>query len=274
MKYESQLRLILTYVFASVLALVLVFPPFWLFMTSLKPVDLTFALPPAWIFTPTLQHYIEVLQRPNIARVFSNTIIVSFLSTILTIGFGSMAAYSIARYHTGGTRLLYTTLIARVLPPVVLGLPFFVLFYQLGLTDTLTGLIITYTTFALPTEIWIMIPFFEEIPRELEEAAMVDGCSRLSAMFRVAFPLARSGFVVTSLLTFMGAWNQFFFALVLASENAKTLPLEASSFISNYTIEWGPIAAMGSILIIPPVLTVLFLQNRLTRGLTLGGVKG
>jgi multiple sugar transport system permease protein len=259
---------------AITLAVVLTLPPVWMLLTSLKPVALTFALPPVWVFSPTLQHYLTVLQRPGFVQILSNTVVVSTVSTAVTLAFGSLAAYSMARFQTGGRQLLYTTLIARVLPPVVLGLPFFVLFNRLGLTDTLNGLIVTYGTFALPTVIWIMIPFFEEIPRELEEAAMVDGCSRLAAMWRVTFPLARPGFVVTTVLTFMGAWNQFFFALVLASSKAKTLPLEASSFISDYAVEWGPVSAMACILIIPPVLVVFFLQSRLTRGLSLGGVKG
>ncbi len=274
MQTTRTLRLMLAYIFALGFAAALVLPPGWLILTSLKPVALTFALPPVWIFTPTLEHYISVLGRPNFIRVLANTLIVSTVSTATTMVFGSLAAYSIARFHTGGVKLLYATLIARVLPPVVLGLPFFVLFYRLGLTDTLQGLIITFGTFALPLVIWIMIPFFDEIPRELEEAAIVDGCSRLGAMWRVTFPLARSGLIVTGLLTFMGAWNQFFFALILASEKAKTLPLEASSFISDYAVEWGPVAAMTSILIIPPILVVLLLQRRLVRGLTLGGVKG
>ena len=274
MQSTRRFRLLITYLVAFLLAVALVLPPAWLFLTSLKPVSLTFALPPVWIFTPTLEHYISVLERPNFIRVLSNTLIVSTVSTAITIVFGSLAAYSIARFHTGGVGFLYATLVARVLPPVILGLPFFVLFYRLGLIDTLQGLIITYGTFALPLVIWIMIPFFDEIPRELEEAAIVDGCSRLGAMWRVTFPLARSGFIVTTLLTFMGAWNQFFFALILASEKAKTLPLEASAFISDYAVEWGPVAAMGSILIIPPILVVIILQKRLVRGLTLGGVKG
>jgi multiple sugar transport system permease protein len=269
-----RLHLALAYVCAVTLAVVLTLPLVWMLLTSLKPAALTFALPPVWVFNPSLQHYFAVLQRPDFVRILSNTLIVSTVSTAVTLVFGALAAYSMARFQTGGRRLLYTTLIARVLPPVVLGLPFFVLFNRLGLTDTLNGLIVTYGTFALPTVIWIMIPFFEEIPRELEEAAMVDGCSRLAAMWHVTFPLARAGFVVTTVLTFMGAWNQFFFALVLASSKAKTLPLEASAFISDYAVEWGPVSAMACILIIPPVLVVFLLQSRLTRGLSLGGVKG
>lgn len=268
------LRIVIVYFSAVALAMSLILPPGWMVLTSLKPVKLTFALPPVWIFTPTLQHYNAVLHRPDFLHILSNTLIVSLVSTLVTISFGSLAAYSIARFHTGGRRLLYATLVPRVLPPVVLGLPLFVLFQHLRLIDTLFGLIISYSTFGLPIVIWVMIPFFEDIPRELEEAARVDGCSRLAAMLRITFPLARAGFVVTTLITFMSGWNQFFFALVLASGNAKTLPLEASSFISDYAVEWGPVAAMGSILIIPPILAVLLLQKRLIRGLTLGGVKG
>lgn len=269
-----RLRLTITYISAIVLALVLVLPPVWMVLTSLKPVALTFALPPVWLFKPTLTHYLTVLRRPGFLHVLSNTLIVSLVSTAIAISFGSLAAYSMARFRTGGRGLLYATLIPRVLPPVVLGLPLFVLFYHLGLTDTLLGLVISYTTFALPIVIWVMIPFFEDIPIELEEAAMVDGCSRLAAMKRITFPLARAGFVVTTLITFMSGWNQFFFALVLASAHAKTLPLEASSFISDYAVEWGPIAAMGTMLVVPPILAVLVMQKRLVRGLTLGGVKG
>jgi multiple sugar transport system permease protein len=267
-------RLAIAYVLAITLTIVLILPLAWMILTSLKPVRLTFALPPVWMFTPTLQHYTAVLHRPGFVRILSNTLIVSLISTVIAVGVGALAAYSVARFHTGGRRLLYATLVPRVLPPVVLGLPLFVLFQRFQLIDTLTGLILSYSTFALPIVIWVMIPFFEDVPAELEEAARVDGCGRLAAMWRITFPLARAGFVVTTLVTFMSGWNQFFFALVLASARAKTLPLEASSFISDYAVEWGPIAAMGSLLIIPPILAVLLLQKRLVRGLTLGGVKG
>jgi multiple sugar transport system permease protein len=269
-----RLRLALVYACAVTFSLILILPPLWMVLTSLKPVRLTFALPPVWVFTPTLQHYATVLHRPGFIRILSNTVIVSLVSTAVTISVGSLAAYSMARFRTGGRRLLYATLVPRVLPQVVLGLPLFVLFQRVHLIDTLTGLVISYSTFALPIVIWVMMPFFEDVPAELEDAARVDGCSRVMAMWRVTFPLARAGFVVTTLITFMSGWNQFFFALVLASASAKTLPLEASAFISDYAVEWGPVAAMGSMLILPPILAVLLLQKRLARGLTLGGVKG
>jgi multiple sugar transport system permease protein len=263
-----------TYVFSILLAFVLAAPPLWMLLTAIKTPGITFKLPPVWLFTPTLQNYILVLQRPGILKIFSNTIIISVVTTAFVLFVGSFCAYSISRFHTGGRTLIYSTLIIRVMPPMVLGLPFFVLFNRIKLVDTLPGLILTYTTFSLPTVIWLLIAFFDDVPYELEEAARVDGASQTSAMLKVAFPLVRNGLVVTGLLTFISSWNHFFFALILAGHNAKTLPLEASSFITEWTIEWGPMSAMGGLLILPPVIALLIFQDKLVGGLTLGGLKG
>ena len=126
----------------------------------------------------------------------------------------------------------------------------------------------------MPTVIWLLIAFFDDVPYELEEAARVDGANQISAMLKVAFPLVRNGLIVTGLLTFISAWNHFFFALILAGHNAKTLPLEASSFITELTVEWGPMSAMGGLRILPPIIVLLVFQDKLIGGLTLGGLKG
>lgn len=273
-KRARQMRMLVTYVIAIVLALVLAVPPGWMLLTSIKPPGITFQLPPVWVFTPTLDNYIAVLQRPGLLRAVFNTVFVSASTTALTLTIGSLCAYSMSRFRTGGKKLLYSTLIVRVMPPVVLGLPFFVLFNRLGIVDTVHGLILTYTTFSLPTVIWLLLAFFDAVPIEMEEAAMVDGATQLGAMWHVAFPLARSGFVVTGLIAFVGAWNHFFFALILAGQQARTLPVEAASFITEWAIEWGPLSAMGALLIIPPILIVALFQDKLAGGLVLGGLKG
>jgi multiple sugar transport system permease protein len=243
-------------------------------LTSLKPGREVFAIPPVWFFAPTLEHYSSILSRPDLLTIVYNTVIVSSLTSIVTLLFGTMAAYSMSRFRTGGAPLLYGTLVIRILPPIVLGLPFFVLFSQLRLTDTLTGLIIAYVSFLLPTTTWLMLAFFNDIPAELEDAALVDGCSRFGAMIRVALPLARPGLVVTGIFTFMGAWNHFFYGLILASTNARTLPVEASNFVGEYAVQWGEVSAIGSLIIIPPILVVFLMQKHLVRGLTLGALKG
>lgn len=273
-KLQKQITQIVSFLIALGMVIWLTFPPFWMILTSFKRGREVFSLPPKLIFTPTFENYISILTRPDIFQVFTNTVIVSLISTLFTLIIGSMAAYSIARFKTGGQPLLFGTLLFRVLPPIVIGLPFFIVFSRLKLIDTLQGLTIAYVAFLLPNTIWLMIPFFGDIPKEIEEAALVDGCSRFGAFLRVVLPLAQSGLVVTGIYNLLGSWNHFFYGLILTSFNARTLPVEASNFVGEYALQWGEVSAVGSLLIIPPILTAFFLQRYLVRGLTLGAVKG
>lgn len=267
-------RLGLAYTVATLFGLALVLPLAWILLTSIKPTALTFSLPPALFFAPTLDHYRAVLARPAFPRIVANTLVVSLSTTALTITLGTLAAYGMARYRSGGRPLLYGTLALRALPPIVLGLPMFVLFTRLGLIDTLTGLTLAYTAFMLPNTIWLMLAFFQEVPRDLEEAALIDGCSRFGAFLRVALPLARPGLVVTGFYNLMGAWNHFFYGLTLSTQRARTLPVHAAELIGEYAIRWGEVSAIGTILILPPVIVVILMQKHLQGGLMLGGVKG
>ncbi len=276
MEIELQKRITLTVAFLVALGLVvwLIFPPLWMIMTSFKQGRDVFDLPPKVFFSPTLENYISIFGRPDLLKVFGNTVVVSVVASGLTLIFGSMAAYSMARFRTGGQPLLFGTLLFRVLPPIVIGLPFFIVFSRLNLIDTLRGLVLAYVAFLLPSTIWLMIPFFGDIPREIEDAAMVDGCSRFGTFLRVVVPLAQPGLVVTGIYNLLGAWNHFFYGLILTSFNARTLPVEASNFVGEYALQWGEVSAIGSLLIIPPILVAFFLQKYLVRGLTLGAVKG
>ena len=263
-----------SFVIAIIMVVWLIFPPLWMILTSLKSGRDVFAIPPVWLFKPTLENYITIFLRPDLIKIALNTIIVSIFSTLFTLIFGTMAGYSIARFRTGGQPLLYVTLVFRVLPAIVLGLPFFIMFSRLGLSDTLEGLILAYIAFLLPNTVWLMIAFFSDIPYEIEESAMIDGCSRFGTFFRIALPLARPGLIVTGIYNFMGAWNHFFYGLILTSFNARTLPVEASNFVGEYAVQWGEVSAIGSLIIIPPILVAFFMQKYLVKGLTLGAVKG
>ena len=271
---QRKLQKNVSFIIAIILVIWLIFPPIWMILTALKSGRDVFAIPPVWLFKPTLENFITIFQRPDLIKIAFNTIIVSSFATLFTLVFGTMAGYSMARFNTGGQPLLYVTLVFRVLPAIVLGLPFFIMFSRLGLSDTLQGLILAYVAFLLPNTVWLMIAFFSDIPYEIEESALVDGCSRFGTFFRIALPLARPGLIVTGVYNFMGAWNHFFYGLILSSFNARTLPVEASNFVGEYSVKWGEVSAIGSLIIIPPILVAFFMQKYLVRGLTLGAVKG
>lgn len=273
-RLQKRLTYISSFTISILLVLFLLFPPVWMILTSLKAGRDAFAIPPKWFFLPTFENYQAIFSRPDLIQVVLNTVVISVVSTLITLIFGSMAGYSIARFKTGGQPLLYGTLVTRVLPPIVIGLPFFIVFSRLGLIDTIHGLIIAYVAFLLPNTIWLMIAFFSDIPYEIEESALVDGCSRFGAFLRIVLPLARAGLIVTGIYNILGAWNHFFYGLILSSSNARTLPVEASNFVGEYSVQWGEVSAIGSLLIIPPVLVAFFLQKYLEKGLTLGAVKG
>ena len=264
----------LTYILLAFVVAIFTLPPVWVLITSIKPANIIHSSPPVWLFTPTLDHYAEVLNDDNLPNYFWNTIVVSVVSTIIALTFGSLAAYSMSRFRTGGRYLLFATLVVRVLPPVVLGIPFFVMFNRLGLSDNILALVLTYTTFNLPFAIWLLIAFFDEVPSELEDAARIDGCSRFGVFRRIALPLVQPGLVVGGILTFMYSWNHFFFAVVLTSSEAKTLPIVAAQYVTTWGIRWGALAAIATLIMLLPILLVFILQKRLVRGIAFGGVKG
>jgi len=262
------------YSLVFVMAAWLLLPTVWMLLTSLKqPADVA-TNPPTFVFRPTLDNYIAVLTRPQFFTFALQTLIVATTTAAVAVPFGALAAYGIARFRAGGLPFFFLLVFVQALPPVVLGLPLFVMYRQIGLADTVQGLVLSYTTFALPFAIWLLIAFFEDIPVDLEEAALVDGCGRWGAFVRIVLPLVRPGLAVTGILIFIGGWNQFFFALVLAGETVRTLPLVGSEFISTYTVEWGQVAAFGSLLLLLPLGVVLVLQRHIVRGLTFGAVKG
>ena len=211
LRLRAALRLTISYLTAILLGAFLSLPLLWIVMTAFKPTSLVLTMPPTWVFGPTVEHFRAVFARPEFWSALSNTAIVTVATMTVTLSVGTLAAYGMARHRAGGAPLIYTTLAIRALPPIVMGLPMFVLFTQLGLIDTLPGLTVAYTAFMLPNTIWLMLGFFQAVPKSLEEAALVDGCTRFGAFLRIALPLAKPGLVVTGFYNAVGAWNHFFF---------------------------------------------------------------
>ena len=271
---KSRYKHVPAYIVAAFIVFMLALPPFWMIITSIKTGRDVFSIPPKWLFIPSLENYKVIFSSSAFSKVVLNTVIVASFATVITQLFGSMAAFSISRYHTGGKPMLYGTLIMRVLPPVVIALPLFIMFAKLGIIDTIEGLILAYVGFLLPNTIWLLISFFDGIPKSIEEAARIDGCSNLYSFLHISLPLARSGMIVTSVYNITGAWNHFFYALILAPTKTRALSVEASQYVGEYVVQWGQIAAIASVLILPPAILIFIIQKHLVGGLTLGGVKG
>jgi multiple sugar transport system permease protein len=244
-------------------------------VNSLKmPTDI-FSREPSLFFTPTLENYAKVFGQLDFARNLLNSGIVAIGSTLLSLVLGVPFAYALARLPVRGrewwARMI---LFSRMVPAVALVVPMFVIFQQLHLTGSYLALILAHTSFNLPIVIWMMRSFFEDLPPELEEAAMVDGSSRFGAFGRVALPLASPGMAATAVLCLLFSWNEFLFALVLSGSGTKTVPIGVSSFIGTVSVDWGGSSAAAIVALVPIFILGLAAQRFLVRGLTFGGVKG
>ncbi len=272
LKIFNKLLVYTTVVLAMLFSLA---PILYLLITSFKPPELTFALPPVWIFTPTLKNYYDVVSTGDFFKYFLNSVMVALITTFIALVLGSFAAYGFARFRfRGAFWLRMSVLIPQMLPPITIIVPLYVLFNGLKLTDTITALVISYLTFTIPLSTWLMIGFFEDVPIDLEESAMIDGCSRLQAIFRVVLPIVSPGLAATAILGFMYCWNEFLYAVILTGRSARTLPVTITSFMTNKAILWGRITASGSLVLIPVLIFALLAQRYLIRGLSKGAVKG
>jgi multiple sugar transport system permease protein len=235
-----------------------------------------YKLPPVLIFTPTLENYQKLLDTTPFLQYLWNTLYVSISTTVLALVFGSLSAYSFTRFRFPGSDALpLFYLVMRMLPRFVLVIPYYLLMRQLGLLNTSSALIFAYTSFSLPFVIWLMIGFFKEIPIELEEAGMVDGASRVQVFLRIVVPLVAPGLAATAIFAFLLGWNELLFSLVLAGRDTRTLPALATAVaVSDRGIEWGPLNAMGSLVLLPVIVMALLVQRHIVKGMTMGAVKG
>jgi multiple sugar transport system permease protein len=271
-----------------------VFPIFWLISTSVKPYDEWAHWPPVWVTAnPTLQNY-RIVFFPEAARefaaqqagsldykvsgsawkAFQDSAIISVLATFLSVLFGTLAAYSIARFRTGGDNYPFQFLTVRMMPPIAVVVPMVALFAVLKLSDTYIGLVLAYTAFTLPFSIWMIRSFIEDVPPELEGAAMVHGLSQMQAFATVTLPLVSGGILATALFVFILNWSEFLFALVLTSGKVITVTLQVANYVSASSGKlYGVQAAMGTISTLPVILFGYIIQRHLVRGLTFGAVK-
>jgi multiple sugar transport system permease protein len=252
------------------------FPLLWIVGLSLKTRLQVFASPPLFLWWPTLENYAAVFGRSDFVQAFVNSLVVSSGAVSLSLFVGVPAAYAFARFpFTGRSFLFFALLAMRMLPPVAILVPMYILFNKLGLTTTRPSVILAYTTFSLPLVVWILRGFFEDLPRELEESAWVDGASRYAAFTRVVLPLIRPGLVAASILCLQLAWNDFLFAAVLTSNATRTLPVLMAGFSGGDTgVDWGGMTASGVLVIMPVILFSFAAQRHLVAGLSSGAVKG
>jgi multiple sugar transport system permease protein len=282
-----------SYVILSIWMVFTLFPVVWLLVSSLKEPALVFAMPPQWIFMPTLHNYevalgltipteLETVTEATAGTAMSpfpkflfNTFVVAIGTTVLALSLGSAAAYALTRFYPRQRDfILMGVMVTRLVPPIVLIIPIYVLWRNFDLLDTHAGLILAYLTFALPFVIWMMRGFLMDIPIELEEAAMIDGASRLQALVRVVLPLAAPGLAATAIFVILLAWNDFFYALILTSGNARTVTPYIGGFITDKAILWGRLYASSAIIMLPVLIFGLAVQKQLAHGLTGGAVKG
>lgn len=250
-------------------------PFYWVAITSIKPVDDYMAIPPVWFpAAPTISHYTAALFTYRGLDGLINSAVVSLIATLASVLLGTLMGYSFARFNTGGQHLSFWVLSQRFLPPVAVVLPIFLLYRGLGLNDTRFGLILVYTVMTLPLSTWMMFAYFRQMPPTLEEAALVDGCSRWRAFWKVALPLAAPGIVAAAVFAFIFCWTEFFFALILTSRHAFTLPTVFRSFLGFQASQYGEASALAIVSLIPSMVLGMLVQRHLVRGLTLGAVRG
>lgn len=269
-----QSRLGLRYLAAGILLVIFLFPVYWLFMISFKTPDEIYHVPPVW-YPSSLQldNYAVLFKDGDVIAIWSSLILAS-TSTALAIFLGTICAYSLARFKTGGETLAMWIISQRMIPPIAILFPIFLIYVWLGWVDTYGGLILLYTTFNLPYVIWMMRGYIQDIPVELEESALVDGCNRWQVLMRVVFPMARSGLMATAVFTFVFAWNDFIFALVMTRTEVITFPVQLTHYFGGQSNFWAKIAAMSVLGTLPVFIAVTIMQRYLVRGISLGAVKG
>jgi multiple sugar transport system permease protein len=284
---------ILTYAAILLVALLVLLPVYWMINMSFKDKSEFTQRPPTLIVeNPTFGNYRDLIEKQRFDKYGYNSVVIALIAATVAVTFGSLAAYALSRFRLHRNfnyHILFTALTIRMFPPIVTVIPIFLFYHNhpipglhLGpldwggykLEDSRLGLGLVHAFTELPLVIWIMIGFFRDLPRDMEDAALVDGDSRLGVLRKIAIPLARPGLAATFILVFISSWNEFLLALILTQSKAKTLPLAVASQITQYDVKYGNLMAAGVLTTVPVLLLALLAQRHLTRGLTVGGVTG
>lgn len=251
-----------------------VFPVFWLFMTAFKSAEEIFASPPVWWpSAPHLDNFRAMMEGDDLRSIF-NSLVVASVSTVIAMVLGSLAAYSLARFRTGGERMSVWIMSLRMVPPMALAFPLFLMFATVGLVDSYPSLVLVYVAINLPYVIWVMRGFIEDIAPELEQSALIDGCTRWQALVHVVLPMARAGLMATAVFAFVYAFNEFAFAVVLTRSEVVTFPVQITHHFAPMSTYWARIGAMSILGCLPVFLMVVAMNKHLVRGLSGGALKG
>ena len=273
---RGAVRRVALWAVAGMLLAVWAFPVIWGLLTSFKTERDVLAYPPAWLFTPTLDNYREVIfGTSSILPNLWSSMVVATASTLLTMLVAIPAAYALARLHYPGRKASgFYVLATQMLPPVGLIIPYYLVLQKLGALDTYSGLTAIYLTFSLPFAIWLMVSYFEDVPQEMEEAALLDRAGRVRTLWYVILPQVRGGIAVTTVFVFLNAWNEFLFAVVLGGNRVRPVTVAMFNFISVEQTQWARLAAGAMLAMAPVILIGLFAQRHIVKGLTVGAVKG
>lgn len=276
-KYKTLSAKSFLYVFIVLSIVMVSFPLFWMTLSSFKPLRELFTMPPTFLPKKfTLSNYVELFARTNFEYYFFNSAVVALASTLITVLISTMGAYSITRFNIrGGETFMTLILFTYMFPPILLAIPIFVIMTNLGLADTRLGLVLCHITFAFPFSLWLLWGYFKTVPLVLEEAALVDGATRLVGFFKVVLPLSYPGIIATSIFSFLMSWNDYLFALVMIhTESKKTLPLGTVYFLHGDAVDWGLLMSASVIITFPVFIFFLFIQKYLIQGFGAGAVKG
>lgn len=262
-------------VLTGVIVIASLFPLYWLISTSMKSKAEAFALPPKWLFTPDFSSYIELMHNETFLASLKNSLVIAVVTTVIALFFGVMAGYALARNNSkSGEGMGIAIILARMIPPMGIIIPFYIIFNHFSLTDHYLSVILIYLTTVLPFVAWLMMGFFKGVPVEIEEAALIDGCNRVQTFVKVCLPIVTPGIATCAMFAFMNSWNEYFYAVIMTGNRTKTVSIYIQSFVNSSGTNWSSLCAASVIVILPILLFTIFCQKSLVRGLMGGAVKG
>ena len=273
-KHRINLKVILIFFALVVVSLFFMFPLVWIFLSSLKTRAQIMSKSPILVFTPTLENYQEIFMVEKFHLKFLHSLIIASSTTAIALFLGMLAAYGFSRFRfRGRDNIAFMILSFRMLPPIAVVIPLFLLYKYVRLIDSYPGMVIAYLTFTLPFVTWLMRGFFDEVPGEVDECAMLDGCSRWGTFWRVAVPLSKSGMVVSGVFSFIFCWNEYLISLILTRDRVQTVPVATATFLRQFEILWGPMFASCVFVIAPLLIMLFFVQKHLVKGMTFGAIR-
>ena len=273
-KVKRRIITAIAYILALLVIVATLFPIIWVFTISIKTQRDAFAMPPVWVFKPVWNNYISIWAEAGFARAYETSVVVTVVGVILALLVGMPAAYAMNRLPFRGKRALSIwLLISYMFPEFLFIIPMYVLYQKIGLYDTRLGLALVYQVFVLPFAIWLLRGFFADVPSDLEDAAQIDGCTRLETLRYVYLPLTAPGIAATAVLSAIWIWNELTIALALTFDSAKTVTVAVAGFRGYASIDWGGMTAASIVSILPMLIFAAFAQRYIVEGLTLGAVK-